>query len=157
MVLDLGMGGTEYVAWGSDQGPVFLGGEISRRKDFSEETARRLEEKVEGILRDAYERAEVMVDEHWHAVEAVATALLKVETIDGKLVKRAYEMAEAGEATEVITDYIIEAMAANERAMLAATEKQRRKNEEAQRREEAQSRPPANPPTPRPAAEGHGG
>ena len=31
MVLDLGMGGTEYVAWGSDQGPVFLGGEISRR------------------------------------------------------------------------------------------------------------------------------
>jgi len=157
MVLDLGMGGSEYVAWGSDQGPVFLGGEISRRKDFSEETARQLEEKVEGILRDAYERAEAMVEEHWHAVEAVATALLKVETIDGKLVKHAYEMAEAGETTEAIMDYIGEAIAENERALQAAAEKHRQRSEEAQRREEAQSRPQANPPAPRPAAEGHGG
>ena len=157
MVLDLGMGGTEYVAWGSDQGPVFLGGEISRRKDFSEETARLLEEKVEGILRDAYERADAMVDEHWHAVEAVATALLKFETIDGKLVKRAYEMAEAGETTDDIVGYITEATAEIERALLAAAEKQRRKTEEAQRREEAQARPPERPTTPRPAAEGHGG
>jgi len=157
MVLDLGMGGTEYVAWGSDQGPVFLGGEISRRKDFSEETARQLEEKVEGILRDAYERAEAMIDEHWHAVEAVATALLKVETIDGKLVKRAYEMAEAGETTETIIETITEAIAENERALHAAAEKRRKKSEEAQRREEAQSRPQATPPAPRPAAEGHGG
>jgi cell division protease FtsH len=157
MVLDLGMGGTEYVAWGSDQGPVFLGGEISRRKDFSEETARRLEEKVEGILRDAYERAEAMVDEHWHAVEAVATSLLKVETIDGKLVRRAYEMAEAGESTETITDFITDTMAEHERQLAVSAEKQRRKSEEAQRREEAQNRPPANPTKPRPAAEGHGG
>ena len=157
MVLDLGMGGTEYVAWGSDQGPVFLGGEISRRKDFSEETARQLEEKVEGILRDAYERAEAMVEDHWHAVEAVAAALLKVETIDGKLVKQAYDMAEAGETTEAITEYITRAVAENERALQAAAEKQRRKTEEAQRREEAQARPPDRPTTPRPAAEGHGG
>ena len=157
MVLDLGMGGTEYVAWGSDQGPVFLGGEISRRKDFSEETARQLEEKVEGILRDAYERAEAMVEDHWHAVEAVAAALLKVETIDGKLVKQAYDMAEAGETTEAITEYITRAVAENERALQAAAEKQRRKTEEAQRREEAQARPPERPTTPRPAAEGHGG
>ena len=157
MVLDLGMGGTEYVAWGSDQGPVFLGGEISRRKDFSEETARQLEEKVEGILRDAYERSEAMVEDHWHAVEAVAAALLKVETIDGKLVKQAYDMAEAGETTEAITEYITRAVAENERALQAAAEKQRRKSEEAQRREEAQARPPDRPTTPRPAAEGHGG
>ncbi len=157
MVLDLGMGGTEYVAWGSDQGPVFLGGEISRRKDFSEETARGLEEKVEGILRDAYERAEAMVEEHWHAVEAVAAALLKVETIDGRLVKKAYEMAEAGETTEAILDHITEAIAESERALQAAADRQRRKSEEALRREEAQSRPPSSPPAPRPAAEGHGG
>ena len=158
MVLDLGMGGTEYVAWGSDQGPVFLGGEISRRKDFSEETARRLEERVEGILRDAYERAEAMIGEHWHAVDAVAAALLKVETIDGALVKRAYQMAEAGETTEAILEHIEGVMAENERQLQAAIETQRRKSEEARRREEAQARPPSTPTAPpRPAAEGHGG
>jgi cell division protease FtsH len=158
MVLDLGMGGTEYVAWGSDQGPVFLGGEISRRKDFSEETARRLEERVEGILRDAYERAEAMIGEHWHAVEAVAAALLKVETIDGALVKQAYTMAEAGETTEAILVHIETAMAEAERELQAAIETQRRKSEEARRREEAQARPPSTPSAPpRPAAEGQGG
>ena len=158
MVLDLGMGGTEYVAWGSDQGPVFLGGEISRRKDFSEETARRLEERVEGILRDAYERAETMIGEHWHAVEAVAAALLKVETIDGALVKQAYTMAEAGETTEAILTHIETAMEEAERELQAAIETQRRRSEEARRREEAQVRPPSTPSAPpRPAAEGHGG
>jgi len=158
MVLDLGMGGTEYVAWGSDQGPVFLGGEISRRKDFSEETARQLEERVEGILRDAYERSNAMIGEHWHAVEAVAAALLKVETIDGALVKRAYQMAEAGETTEAILEHIEAVMAENERQLQAAIETQRRKSEEARRREEAQARPPSTPSAPpRPAAEGHGG
>jgi cell division protease FtsH len=162
MVLDLGMGGTEYVAWGSDQGPVFLGGEISRRKDFSEETARLLEERVESILRDAYERAEAMVGEHWHAVEAVAAALLKVETIDGALVKRAYEMAEAGETTENIIAEIEAKMAEQERQLEAAAEALRLKAEEAKRREEAQARAPEAPNTPkstpptRPVAEGHG-
>src|SRR5690625_2783703 len=45
MVFDLGMGEHEYISWGSDDQPVFLGGEISRRKDFSEETGRPLEEQ----------------------------------------------------------------------------------------------------------------
>ncbi|MDF1522005.1 MAG: cell division protein FtsH, partial [Trueperaceae bacterium] len=154
MVLDLGMGEHEYVAWGSDQGPIFLGGEISRRKDFSEETARQLENKVEGILRESYERATEMVNEHWHAVEAVATALLKVETIDGKLIKRAYETAEAGETTEVITQSIVDAIAEHERKVAASAERNKAKAEEAQRREEAQARPPSAPSNPRPATEG---
>ena len=154
MVLDLGMGEHEYVAWGSDQGPIFLGGEISRRKDFSEETARQLESKVEGILRESYERATEMVDEHWHAVEAVATSLLKVETIDGALVKKAYEMAEAGETTEVITQFIVDAIAEHERKVAASAERYKERAEEAQRREESQARPPSAPSNPRPAAEG---
>jgi cell division protease FtsH len=154
MVLDLGMGEHEYVAWGSDQGPIFLGGEISRRKDFSEETARQLENKVEGILRESYERATEMVEEHWHAVDAVATALLKVETIDGALVKTAYEMAEAGETTDVITQYIVDAIAEHERKVAASAERLKVRAEEAQRREEAQARPPSAPSNPRPATEG---
>ena len=154
MVLDLGMGEHEYVAWGSDQGPIFLGGEISRRKDFSEETARQLENKVEGILRESYERATEMVDEHWHAVEAVATSLRKVETIDGALVKKAYEMAEAGETTEVITQFIVDAIAEHERKVAASAERHKARAEEEQRREEAQARPPSAPSNPRPATEG---
>jgi cell division protease FtsH len=153
MVLDLGMGGTEYVAWGSDQGPVFLGGEISRRKDFSEETARQLEEKVEGILRDAYERAEAMIEEHWHAVEAVATSLLKVETIDGKLVgapTRWPRPARPPRRSPTSSPRRWPSTSASCRRGREAA----RKSEEAQRREEAQNRPPS--PARRSRARGRG-
>jgi cell division protease FtsH len=107
MILDLGMGESEYVAWGSDQGPVFLGGEISRRKDFSEETARELEEQVSEMLGESYKACEELIAEHWPAVEAVAEALLRRETIDGRLIHEAYRRSEEGEAVEDIVDWLV--------------------------------------------------
>jgi cell division protease FtsH len=148
MVLDLGMGGQEFVAWGSDSGPVFLGGEISRRKDFSEETARELEGQVTRILQGAYSRTEGLIGEHWPAVEAVAQALLKVETIDGKLVAEAYRRSEAGEDATVITAWLIEQVQEHERRVAAASERDRVK---AEAREEGRSTPA---PSKRPATEG---
>jgi cell division protease FtsH len=107
MILDMGMGETEYMAWGSDEGPVFLGGEISRRKDFSEETARELEEQVAELLGASYKACEELISEHWPAVEAVAEALLRRETIDGRLIHEAYRRSESGEAVEDIVDWLV--------------------------------------------------
>jgi cell division protease FtsH len=153
MVFDLGMGGEEYVAWGSDSGPVFLGGEITRRKDFSEETARQLESQVHGILRRAYEIAEQVIGEHWEAVTAVAEALLIRETLDGQLVKAAVEKALAGQSAQEITAWIVEQATAADRAVeeesrraVAEAERQRRKALEGER-----LKPPLEP---RPASEG---
>ena len=117
MVFDLGMGQEEYVAWGSDSGPVFLGGEISRRKDFSEETARELEGQVSDILREGYKQTEQVIDDNWLAVEAVANALLKQETLDGAMIEEAYKRAsEEGASAESITSWLInEAEEAEER------------------------------------------
>jgi cell division protease FtsH len=151
MVLDLGMGGQEFVAWGSDSGPVFLGGEISRRKDFSEETARELEKQVTRILEEAYQATQELIDAHWPAVEAVAQALLKVETIDGKLVTEAYRRSEAGEDAVAITDWLIDEVHEQERRATAANERERIKNENRDR-EEARNAPKT--PASRPAAEG---
>jgi cell division protease FtsH len=151
MVLDLGMGGQEFVAWGSDSGPVFLGGEISRRKDFSEETARELEKQVTRILEEAYQATQELIDAHWPAVEAVAQALLKVETIDGKLVTEAYRRSEADEDAVAITDWLIDEVHEQERRATAANERERIKNENRDR-EEARNAPKT--PASRPAAEG---
>ena len=153
MVFDLGMGGEEYVAWGSDSGPVFLGGEISRRKDFSEETARQLEAQVHAILRRSYATAEQLVGEHWGVVAAVAEALLLRETLDGQLVKAAVEKALAGQGAREITDWIVKEGLAADRAAeeesrraVAEAERQRRKSLEAER-----LKPTLEP---RPASEG---
>jgi cell division protease FtsH len=137
MVLDLGMGKEEYVAWGSDSGPVFLGGEISRRKDFSEETARQLEEEVAVILKKAYELTETLIQEHWSAVEAVALALLDQETVDGSLIPAAIEKAEAGVDAAEIAGWIKTESVEMEQVMAEADAKAARLASERRRHEAA--------------------
>lgn len=84
MVLDYGMGDdSEFIAWGSNSGPVFLGGEITRRQDFSDLTAKEVDDRIDAILRRAYQRCEEFIDRQWPAVEALALRLLEVESIDG--------------------------------------------------------------------------
>lgn len=117
MVFDLGMGGDEFVAWGSDQGPVFLGGEISRRKDFSEDTARELENQVTKILEHAYRATEEVIKDNWVAVEGVAKALLERETIEGKLIDLAYNKAREGMSADDICDLIVRETDAAEQRM----------------------------------------
>jgi cell division protease FtsH len=153
MILDLGMGDAEYVAWGSDQGPVFLGSEISRRKDFSEETARELEEQVSAMLAESYRACEQLVEEHWPAIEAVAQALLQRETIDGRLIHEAYRRSEAGDAVDDIVDWLVrEAAEAEEGAEEEAGAKD---GATARPRGERRDRPaPSLPPRPAPDA-GH--
>ncbi|ADI15836.1 ATP-dependent zinc metalloprotease FtsH [Truepera radiovictrix] len=152
MVFDLGMGGPEYVAWGSDQGPVFLGGEISRRKDFSEETARELEEEVTTILAEAYRTTETVIEENWTAVRGVAEALLQRETVEGTLVMKAFERAKEGASAEEITRMIVEESEAAERRMAAAA--QRAAEADKQRRREAEGRSSGPAIDTRPAPEG---
>lgn len=126
MVLDYGMGDEEFVAWGSDSGPVFLGGEISRRKDFSEETARQLEQQVEDILKNAYLTTKNIIEKNWVAVEGVAQSLLKHETIDGKIIHEAFEKFKEGFNVEQIGEFILEGVEASERIMRESLRKAER-------------------------------
>lgn len=108
MVFDLGMGKEEYIAWGSDSGPVFLGGQISQRKDFSEKTANELEEEISSILKEAYDKTTLLIDENWPAVEAVANGLLELETLDGKVIAEGYKKLKEGVySSEEFTEFII--------------------------------------------------
>lgn len=78
MVLDWGMsdrlGFVRYAP--VDQRDMFLGD-----RDFSEETARVIDEEIRKLLDDAYTDAERLIKESWDKVVAVAEALLKYETL----------------------------------------------------------------------------
>jgi cell division protease FtsH len=75
------------MAWGG-QGPVFLGEDLVHTRDYSDETARVIDEEVERILRDEEARARKLIEEHRAGLDAVAHALLEHETIDGAEVGR---------------------------------------------------------------------
>ena len=83
------------MAWGS-QGQVFLGEDLMHTRDYSDDTARVIDEEVERILRQAQDRCRSVLTENRHGLDLVARALLEHETIDGSEVTRLLELALPG-------------------------------------------------------------
>ncbi|CAB4697876.1 unannotated protein [freshwater metagenome] len=83
------------MAWGS-QGQVFLGEDLMHTRDYSDDTARVIDEEVERILRQAQESCREVLMENRNGLDLVARALLEHETIDGTEVSRLLELARAG-------------------------------------------------------------
>ena len=71
-----------HLAWGS-QTAVFLGEDLIHTRDYSDETARIIDDETERILAAQAERARTTLDAHRDALEAVAAALLEHETLSG--------------------------------------------------------------------------
>jgi cell division protease FtsH len=84
------------MAWGSS-GEVFLGEDLIHTRNYSDETARVIDEEVERILRDQEDRCRMTLREHRHGLDLVARALLEHETIDGSEVTRLINLARNGD------------------------------------------------------------
>jgi len=69
------------IAYGQEDEPIFLGKEIARHKDYSEETARRIDNAVKEILDRSRVEAERIILERRDGLEALAEALLNRETL----------------------------------------------------------------------------
>ena len=83
------------MAWGA-QGQVFLGEDLMTTRDYSDDTARVIDEEVEQILRDAEERCRDVLRENRNGLDLVARALLEHETISGDEVTRLIDLARNG-------------------------------------------------------------
>jgi len=80
------------MAWGS-QGAVFLGEDLMHSRDYSDETARVIDEEVERILRDEEDRCRRVLTEYRPGLDSVAKALLARETLEGVEVERLVDEA----------------------------------------------------------------
>ncbi len=80
------------MAWGA-HGEVFLGEEIVSAREYSDETARLIDEEVERILRLQEQRCRALLTEHRGALDLVAQSLLENETIPGSEVQRLVDVA----------------------------------------------------------------
>jgi cell division protease FtsH len=70
------------VAYGKEDEPIFLGKEIARHKDYSEDTAHRIDHAVKGILDRALNSAQAILAFHKPELEKLADALLARETME---------------------------------------------------------------------------
>ena len=85
------------MAW-DGQNHVFLGDDLMTSRDYSDETARVIDQEVQRILAQQESRCRDLLAEHRHALDLVARALLEHETIDGAEVARLVELAGSGPA-----------------------------------------------------------
>jgi len=83
------------MAWGS-QNQVFLGDDLMHTRDYSDDTARVIDEEVERILREQEQQCREVLTEHRKGLDLVARALLEYETIEGREVTRLIELANNG-------------------------------------------------------------
>ncbi len=88
------------MAWQSQQ-HVFLGEDLmTGSREYSDDTARLVDEEVQRILREQEERAHELIEKHRKGLDLVAEALLERETIDGSEVVRLVQQG-MGESTPV--------------------------------------------------------
>ncbi len=85
MVLDWGMGERfKHIALGDEQDNVFLGEELSRGRDYSDETAREVDDEVRQITENAFRRAVDTLGQHRDAFDKLADLLIEREEVPGK-------------------------------------------------------------------------
>jgi len=89
------------MAWGS-QGQVFLGDDLMHTRDYSDDTARVIDEEVERILREQETRCREVLSDNRKGLDLVARALLEYETIDGAEVTRLIELSHGGVAVKAV-------------------------------------------------------
>jgi len=68
--------------------PIFLDVPWSTQKDYSEETALKIDEEVKTILTEAYEKAHSILTERLTKLKQIASIVLEKETIEGDELKR---------------------------------------------------------------------
>ena len=84
MVTQYGMSaalGTQV--FGQPNHEVFLGRDYGNTQDYSEETARRIDDEVARIMKEAHDRAYEILSSHRDQMDLMASVLLERETVDG--------------------------------------------------------------------------
>jgi cell division protease FtsH len=70
--------------YGRKEEPVFLGKEMHRQRDFSENTAKDIDAELKAIVSGCFERAKGLLLGNIDALHTIATALLEKEVLDGQ-------------------------------------------------------------------------
>ncbi len=82
MVCDWGMSELGPLAFGKKEEAIFLGREIAQHRDYSEDTAIRIDGEVQKIVTTAYEKAHGLISTNRETLDRIANALLDREVLD---------------------------------------------------------------------------
>ena len=83
MVCEWGMSETMGpLAYGKKEEQIFLGREFATHKDYSEDTAKRIDQEVTKLVSSSYERAKQLLIDHMDILNKIASELLEKEVLN---------------------------------------------------------------------------
>ncbi|HWS52884.1 MAG TPA: ATP-dependent zinc metalloprotease FtsH [Pyrinomonadaceae bacterium] len=88
MVCEYGMSDLGPLTFGKKEEQIFLGREISQHRDYSEDTAIKIDEQVKKLVNEQYERARSIIEENRDVMVRLSETLLERETLDGVQIRR---------------------------------------------------------------------
>jgi cell division protease FtsH len=106
------------IAFGQKDEQIFLGREIAQHRDYSEQTAIKIDEEVRRIIDESYETARKILKEHEDLLHKIAGTVVERETLDGKEIDAIIDAVKPGlDYTRTVT---AEDVVAEERRKAAA-------------------------------------
>jgi len=101
MIMEYGMSDTlGPITLGRKQDQVFLGRDLGRDRDYSEEIAKAIDQEIRKTIDDCYQKAQDILEEDRSKLEMIAQALLEKETLNSEEIKALVEGRELPEYTE---------------------------------------------------------
>ncbi|SVD94425.1 uncharacterized protein METZ01_LOCUS447279, partial [marine metagenome] len=75
------------LTYGSKEEQVFLGRDMANQKNFSDETAKLIDQEVKNLVMGGYKKAHEIITTHRDSLEKMALALLDRETLNASEIK----------------------------------------------------------------------
>ena len=88
MVCEYGMSELGPLTFGKKEEQIFLGREIAQHRDFSEDTAIKIDQEVKKIISEQYERAKGIITDNRDTMIRLSETLLERESLDGVQIRR---------------------------------------------------------------------
>ncbi len=101
MIMEYGMSDTlGPITLGKKHDQVFLGRDLARDRDYSEEIAKAIDQEVRKTIDDCYQKAQDILEKEIEKLEAIAKTLIEKETLDAEEIKAIVEGRELPEKSE---------------------------------------------------------
>ena len=92
MICDWGMSeALGPISYSENEETLFLGREVTRTRNHSDDTAKRIDDEVRSVVNEAYQRSQHVLQEHRDTIVRIAEGLLESETLTGEEVARLVE------------------------------------------------------------------
>jgi len=75
------------IEYGGHEDQVFLGRDINRSRDYSEQTAQEIDREVRKIVDEQFERAKEIIHANQEKIQLIVDALMEFETLEGSQVR----------------------------------------------------------------------